>query len=75
MGYQRDEKPQERTLAVGEIKVEHKTLRVSVKENHRGRFMRITEENRGRHSSVIIPADGLDEFMGLLGQVKDQASP
>lgn len=69
MSEQHDDRPQERTLAVGEIRVESKNLRASVKENHRGRFLRITEENRGRHSTVIVPAVGIQDFLKLVQQV------
>lgn len=75
MAYQHDGHTQEKTLSVGEIRVENKNIRASIKENHRGRFMRITEETRGKHSTVIIPYGGVVEFLALLGQVSEDAGP
>jgi len=37
-----------------------------LKENPRGRFLRIAEEANGRSNSVIIPSTGLREFQKLL---------
>jgi len=46
-----------------EIQVERKFIAVALKENTRGRFLRIMEDGGGHHrSSVIIPISGLTEF-------------
>ncbi len=39
---------------------------MSLKENPRGRFLRITEDVGGRRDHVIIPASGLEDFRRLL---------
>jgi hypothetical protein len=59
----------EDTIATNRVQVERKVFLISLKENPRGRFLRITEESGGRHNCVIIPATGLDDFIRVLTQV------
>lgn len=57
---------QEDTLKSVEVQIERKLFVLTLKENPRGRFLRITEEVGGRRNSTIIPATGLAEFKKLL---------
>lgn len=41
------------------IQVERKQFFLDLKENPRGRFLRITEDVKGRRDTIIIPATGL----------------
>ncbi len=59
----------EDTLKTGKIQVERKAFTFLLKENPRGRFLRITEEVGGRHDTIIIPASGLDDFKKLLDEM------
>ncbi len=61
-------KPQvsEDTLKSDKIQIERKTFIFTLKENPRGRFLRITEDVNGRRDNIIIPATGLDEFKRIL---------
>jgi hypothetical protein len=52
----------EETLKTQKILIERKTFIVSLKENPRGRFLRVTEDVGGRRNSIIIPSTGLDDF-------------
>lgn len=56
----------EETLRTDRIQIERKTFIFTLKENPRGRFLRITEDVNGRRDTIIIPATGLDEFRRLL---------
>jgi hypothetical protein len=56
----------EETLKTDRIQIERKTFVFTLKENPRGRFLRITEDVNGRRDNIIIPATGLDEFKRLL---------
>ena len=56
----------EDTLKTETVQVERKRFIFALKENPRGRFLRITEEVGGRHDSIIIPASGLEDFSRLL---------
>ena len=59
----------EETLKVDKIQIERKTFVWSLKENPRGRFLRITEEVGGRHNTIIIPAPGLEDFKRVLEEM------
>lgn len=61
--------PNEETLKTGKIQIERKTFTFYLKENPRGRFLRITEDVGGRRDAIIVPASGLDEFKKLLDEM------
>jgi hypothetical protein len=48
------------------VRIERKTFVLTLKENPRGRFLRISEEGGGRRDTIIIPSTGLEEFQKLL---------
>lgn len=56
----------ENTLKTAEVQIERKFFVVTLKENPRGRFLRITEDVGGRHNTIIIPSTGLAEFKKLV---------
>jgi hypothetical protein len=60
---------QEDTLKSEKIQIERKTFVFTLKENPRGRFLRITEDVNGRRDNVIIPATGLEEFRRVLDEM------
>jgi len=68
--------PNEDTLKSEKIQIERKTFLFALKENPRGRFLRITEDVGGRRDTIIIPAPGLEEFKRILDEmVKAAAEP
>jgi hypothetical protein len=50
----------------GEIQIERKFFVLTLKENPRGRFLRISEEVGGKRNAIIIPATGLKDFQNLI---------
>jgi len=52
----------EETLKTEKIQIERKTFVLALKENPRGRFLRITEDVGGRRDTIIVPAPGLEDF-------------
>ena len=60
---------QEDTLKSGEIQIERKIFHLTLKENPRGRFLRISEENNAKRNSIIIPAPGLKDFQKLINEM------
>lgn len=56
----------EDTIKTEKIQIERKTFVFSLKENPRGRFLRITEDVGGRRDTIIIPAPGLEDFKKAL---------
>lgn len=59
----------EDTLGSETVQIERKTFQFTLKENPRGRFLRITEDVGGRRDSIIIPAPGLEDFKKLLDKM------
>ena len=59
----------EGNLHTEKIQVERKTFIFTLKENPRGRFLRITEDVGGRRDTIILPATGLKEFAEALQSV------
>ena len=59
----------EDTLKTAEVQIERKFFILTLKENPRGRFLRITEDVGGRNNSIIIPSTGLAEFKKLLDEM------
>ena len=57
---------QEDTLKSATIQIERKTFVFTLKENPRGRFLRITEDVGGRRDAIIIPAPGLEDFKKMI---------
>jgi hypothetical protein len=60
---------QEDTLKSEQIQIERKSFVLTLKENPRGRFLRISEEVGGKRNSIIIPATGLEDFKRLLDEM------
>jgi hypothetical protein len=59
----------EDTLRSAKIQIERKTFILALKENSRGRFLRITEDVGGRRDTIIVPAPGLEDFKKLLEEM------
>lgn len=68
-GVQPKPPPQETTLLRSEVLIERKEFSIALKENPRGRFIRVVEQNGDRFASIIIPASGLKDFQALLNNM------
>jgi hypothetical protein len=64
----------EDTLKTEKIQVERKTFILTLRENPRGRFLRITEDVGGRRDTIIIPATGLDDFRKVIDDMAKMSS-
>jgi hypothetical protein len=64
----------EDTIKSVKVQIERKTFVLALKENARGRFLRITEDVGGRRDTIIIPAPGLEEFRKLLDEIIQAAN-
>ncbi len=67
------------TELLGEqIQVERKSFSFNLRENPRGRFLRITEDVGGRRDTIIVPSSGLAAFRDVLDlaiTASDKAGP
>lgn len=59
----------EETLRTERIQIERKAFVLALKENPRGRFLRITEDVGGRRDSIIIPATGLEDLKRVIDEM------
>ncbi len=59
----------EENLRTERIQIERKAFVLALKENPRGRFLRITEDVGGRRESIIIPATGLEELKRAIDEM------
>ena len=74
--------PGERTgaelLASEKVMIDRKIFFLDLKENHRGRFLKITEDVGGRRDTIVLPAsvfrDFAAAFAGLV-EVERRLSP
>ena len=64
----------EDTLRSAEVQIERKFFVFTLKENPRGRFLRITEDVGGRRDTIIVPSTGLAEFKKLVDEMVKAAS-
>ena len=60
---------QEDTLKSELVQIERKSFMLTLKENPRGRFLRISEEVNGKRNAIIIPSTGLADFKKLLDEM------
>ena len=51
------------------VQVERKLFVLALKQNERGRFLRLTEETHDQNITVIIPSTGLQELHQALGEM------
>jgi hypothetical protein len=56
-------------LKSAQVQVERKTFVFALKENLRGRLLRITEDSGNHRNTIIIPATGLKDFMNVLQEM------
>ena len=60
-------------LGSDRLQVERKQFFFDLKENQRGRFLRITEDVGGRRDSIVLPASGLRAFRDTLDRLIEAA--
>ena len=60
---------QDPPIASEKIVWERKVFFLDLKENQRGRFLKITEDVGGRRDTIMVPADAFKEFSEALGRL------
>jgi hypothetical protein len=61
--------PVDTELFAEQIQVERKLFSFDLRENPRGRFLKVTEDVGGRRDTVIIPATGLTQVRDVIERV------
>lgn len=59
----------ESIIQATQLQIERKHFQFELRENDRGKFLRITEEAHGRRNTIIIPSTGISEFSAALHEV------
>ncbi len=58
-------------LHAEKIVTDRKTFFLDLKENDRGRFIKITEDVRGRRDTIMLPMEAAQEFVEALTRTLD----
>lgn len=58
--------PSHRPIATEKIVNDRKIFFLDLKENHRGRFLKITEDVGGRRDTIMVPAPAFKDFIEAL---------
>ncbi|MBN1558470.1 MAG: DNA-binding protein [Lentisphaerae bacterium] len=53
-------------LMTEQVQIERKTFSFDLRENPRGRFLKVTEDVGGRRDTIIIPATGLEQVRDVI---------
>mmetsp|Transcript_3356 Transcript_3356/g.6888 ORF Transcript_3356/g.6888 Transcript_3356/m.6888 type:complete len:204 (-) Transcript_3356:280-891(-) len=56
------------------LTIEQKRIFLNLRENARGRYLRIAEVTGANRSTIIIPSSGLDQFRGVLDEFIEYAN-
>lgn len=56
-------------IASEKVLIERKTFFLDLKENHRGRVLKITEDVGGRRNTIMLPAEAFGDFVEALGRL------
>lgn len=67
--FQRERVP-DTELAREEFQIEQKEFRVALKENAKGKFVRVQEFSHDRMNSVVVPVRGLREMIEVLQKLE-----
>ncbi len=63
------QKPSDTILAIQELQIERKHVLIEIRENARGRFLKIVETTAGKRNTVIIPESGINDFNTAIDSV------
>ncbi len=69
--YEYRDRPVEPPLFTEQIDVERKKFFLDLKENNRGRFLKITEDVAGHRDTIIVPSEILGELIEALERIRD----
>jgi len=59
----------DKIIEAKELQIERKHFHVELRENDRGKFLRITEEVHGRRNTIMVPTTGVEDFTAAIGEV------
>jgi PurA ssDNA and RNA-binding protein len=72
-GY-RGQRRHQPALHTEKIITDRKVFFLDLKENDRGRVLKITEDVRGRRDTIMVPMEALRDFIESLQRIEDAAN-
>ncbi len=51
------------------VRIERKVFSFNLRENPRGRFLRVTEDVGGRRDAIVVPAAGLKDIRDIINRI------
>ena len=66
-----DQSFQNGPIATEKVMNDRKVFFIDLKENNRGRFLKITENVGGRRDTIMLPIPALADFIDALGRLRD----
>lgn len=61
-------------IATEKVTIDRKVFFLDLKENQRGRFLKITEDVGGRRDTVMLPAGAFKDFLEALTRLVEYES-
>ena len=61
-------------IAAEKVTIDRKVFFLDLKENQRGRFMKITEDVGGRRDTIMLPAAAFKDFIEALQRLVEYES-
>ncbi len=61
-------------IATEKVTIDRKVFFLDLKENQRGRFLKITEDVGGRRDTVMVPASAFKDFLDALTRLVEYES-
>ena len=61
-------------IATEKVTIDRKVFFLDLKENQRGRFLKITEEVGGRRDTVMVPAAAFQDFLEAFARLVEYES-
>ena len=61
-------------IASEKVTIDRKVFFLDLKENQRGRFMKITEDVGGRRDTIMLPAAAFKDFLEALARLVEYES-
>lgn len=58
-------------IASEKITIDRKMFFIDLKENNRGRYLKITEDVGGRRDTIMVPIEALSEFLEALNRIAE----
>jgi hypothetical protein len=62
-------------LASETFSAERKKFFLDLHQNHRGQFVRITEDTNGRRDRIMVPAGALHDLVAAINRIIEQCDP